>query len=777
MKLVLLSLLVPTVAGQTSGEEQLCDKTAETDLYVKLDFFAGEFGHFTVDGCDGVSPTLLLASGVEYTFHQQDISNWYHPLGFAYYPDGALVDATELEPNTAKSSSEPCIATESCDSPYYYKGTEFLGGPGGDGGFGLDAYEPAFAEHIERWYEEDRENIPDYNVKVSVNQPDTHEVFYFCHIHAGMSGRIRICDMTDGECVLRTGTDEDLYEVSEISSFDASCGTFGVSDYRFGGGQCSTEEFVCAEPWDEDLVYTCFEAIDCAMNVDMRVSYGGVDDRFATFLRQMIPHHQNAVNMAKIMLKQPECNTNGDEEFDNLMRSVVNGQNAQIQYMRDYLAGAGEESPEEAQCGKVRNADSFIPPESTATVGDLGRDQPCVLLPAADATFTNVTVTLDYYGGEFGYFKFSTSSSSCTGAAPNLILAADHEYRFYQNDVTNWYHPLGFAYFPDGAIVDADELEPGIDPSASGCANTEACQSPQYYIGDDFLGGESGDGGFGLDSYEPTFSGSLGSWSEDDHAHPPLYNVRLSITDSDTPEVFYFCHIHGGMSGRITVCDLSEDGSQCASRPMVGTAEGYISDTPVYLAPHTVPSRFDATCGTTGLDTYEPGPAYDKFCEDKVFLCTSDEDYDIYAACYDAMDCAMNYEMKVLYTGNCDELFINQMIPHHENAVRMAKTTLRYVESALVTECLDEDENPIEGSECPDTEATGLLREIIQSQNAQIQFMRDYLGGVEGAQSVPAGCDERRSNATTTTKVHDSAGAALIMSSSAAIMATALLGL
>merc|ERR1712137_199517 len=140
------------------------------------------------------------------------------------------------------------------------------------------------------------------------------------------------------------------------------------------------------------------------MNNDMRVEYGGVDDRFATFLRQMIPHHQNAVNMGKIMLKQPECNANGNEDFDNLMRSVINNQNAQIQYMRDYLAGADEELPEDAQCAPVRNADGFIAPSSTVTAGELGRNQPCVLLPEQNAAYTNVTVTLDYYAGEFGYY-------------------------------------------------------------------------------------------------------------------------------------------------------------------------------------------------------------------------------------------------------------------------------------------------------------------------------------------------------------------------------------
>lgn len=33
---------------------------------------------------------------------------------------------------------------------------------------------------------------------------------------------------------------------------------------------------------------------------------------------------------------------------------------------------------------------------------------------------------------------------------------------FDQLDSTNWFHPLGFAYFPDGAHEGVEELEEGI---------------------------------------------------------------------------------------------------------------------------------------------------------------------------------------------------------------------------------------------------------------------------------------------------------------------------
>ncbi len=627
------------------------------DVEFSLDFFSAEFGRFVVTGCDGVSPTLILEAGKEYTFRQSDISNWYHPLGFAYYPDGALVGATELEPSAVKQgNNDVCVATAACDSPHYYIGDTYLGGDDGDGGFGLDKYEPIFALPIDRWYH-NRSAIPDYNVRLTVDQEDTHEAFYFCHIHAGMSGRIRFCDRAshDAECVVRTGgTDEELSPYSAPAEFDVKCGTSGMQ--RFADdedGYCERSNFLCAADGasETDTVAQCYQAIDCAMATDMRVTYGGAGDEFPTFLRQMIPHHQNAVNMGKIMLKHAGednagCNFGDDEEFDNLMRSVINGQNAQIQYMHDYLAGAGEASVVDAQCAPVTGRDSFVRGAPATDPDDLLRNRPCELLPSGDASFTTVYVSMDYYASEFGYFKFATDSVTCSGSVPNLILAANHEYRFVQQDITNWYHPLGFAYFPDGAIADAEELEPAVDPSGSGCTVDEQCQSPEYYIGDAFLGGEDGDGGFGLDAYEPTFSLPIELWYDGNQSAIPMYNVHLTVTDSLTPEVFYFCHIHGGMGGRISVCNLAD--GVCSVRPDVTAADdGYITDTPVELAAHYVPSEFDQTCGSSNLDTYEPGDGYNAHCDGQVFLCTDDDTYDNYAACYDGVDCQMHHEMKV----------------------------------------------------------------------------------------------------------------------------------
>ncbi len=48
----------------------------------------------------------------------------------------------------------------------------------------------------------------------------------------------------------------------------------------------------------------CMQAINCAMNRDMRREMSpDSSDLVGVFMQQMIPHHRSAVNMAKILLK------------------------------------------------------------------------------------------------------------------------------------------------------------------------------------------------------------------------------------------------------------------------------------------------------------------------------------------------------------------------------------------------------------------------------------------------------------------------------------------
>jgi hypothetical protein len=74
------------------GGEKVCT------FELKVDLHASELGYFTVNGCEGKMPTLGVERGVTYIFDQGDETNYYHPLGLAYYADGAHDDVDELEP-------------------------------------------------------------------------------------------------------------------------------------------------------------------------------------------------------------------------------------------------------------------------------------------------------------------------------------------------------------------------------------------------------------------------------------------------------------------------------------------------------------------------------------------------------------------------------------------------------------------------------------------------------------------------------------------------------
>jgi hypothetical protein len=132
-----------------------------------------------------------------------------------------------------------------------------------------------------------------------------------------------------------------------------------------------------------------------------------------------------------------------------------------------------------------------------------------------------------------------------------------------QADRSNYYHPLGFAYFADGAHDDKNELEPSIVPpgSESKCDGDDSCPAPMYYENGVYLGKYSNlpifdDGNstipieisqneelagddFGLDHYEPKFFLPYGDWQAFGK-----FEVMVHFDVEDfTQDMFYFCHV------------------------------------------------------------------------------------------------------------------------------------------------------------------------------------------------------------------------------------------
>jgi len=289
----------------------------------QLEVWAAETGYFRVEGCEGVNPTLVMQRGTKYVFDQSGYSNWMHPLGFAYGPDGAFKGNPELE--------EPIYKLD-------------------DTVIGLDTYESVwFTGKRDLWI-----GAGKFSVELTVSS-DVEEIFYFCHVHDLMSARIKVVDswqVSDYD-VLNSVLIPIPYDYDVLSEFDYGCGTHNVTQYQ-EGQNCPGMTFLCDETPDE--FHQCMVAIDCAMHVEMRTT--GNSDPGRTFMWQMVPHHRNAVNMAKIMLKFNPRNlwcdendascvagdpyTDDSSEMINMMWEIVNGQNAQMTMMRHWLYDRNE---------------------------------------------------------------------------------------------------------------------------------------------------------------------------------------------------------------------------------------------------------------------------------------------------------------------------------------------------------------------------------------------------------------------------------------------------
>jgi len=329
----------------------LCPDSETNTFTVKVDLFAGALGYFSFEECDEVNPnpTLQMKVGEVYTFDQTDISNYYHPMGFAYDKDGALTDSPELEPGVASpnSTSTTCVDDLLCPAPIYYKngvmlesytnlddsslnGTEF---------FGLDSYEPEFFYPLVDW------SSNEYTIKLRYNDATViQDFFYFCHIHEGMSGRIILLDDEGNQKnggVYEPALPRSYYDIS-FDDFDVKCGTHLLAAFTPDvNADFCPETFVCDSDGIDSTAQDyaeCIDAMNCLMMLGMTTNAG--DSPSMLFLQQMIPHHANAVQMAKSLLKVGELECGGDYEeessvciLEGIAREIITNQNFQIQTM------------------------------------------------------------------------------------------------------------------------------------------------------------------------------------------------------------------------------------------------------------------------------------------------------------------------------------------------------------------------------------------------------------------------------------------------------------
>jgi len=212
--------------------------------------------------------------------------------------------------------------------------------------FGLDVYEPLFFRSPHEWTAFGTFSI---KLKFDVNDAD-YDLFYFvsvspyryrlkiavivvdvrtgashisvrlltpkCHAHEWLVGRIKL---TKNGIPLNDLDSPTLgFEYDQPSEFDQECGTFGLGQFQLPHPNCPAH-FVCGAAASDDRTLqrfsSCLDAMNCHMVAGMTTGTKAKSEK-ALFLQQMIPHHQNAVNMAKALLKteKVKCEDLSDDE-------------------------------------------------------------------------------------------------------------------------------------------------------------------------------------------------------------------------------------------------------------------------------------------------------------------------------------------------------------------------------------------------------------------------------------------------------------------------------